>query len=111
VTPGRLVPLAMGWRVQAHVLVAGCSEVEEVSGEVGDLRQSGLDVLLEVLHSHGGQIKQLICHLVGSRQFGRHLDVMEDAIHLVQYLASKEADVLALNVLAKAHLEQGEAHV
>ena len=52
-----------------------CRKVKELCSEVGDFRQRGLDVLLEVLHGHGGQVEQLIGDLEGTPKVRSVTDV------------------------------------
>ena len=43
-------------------------EVQKLCAEVRDLRESGLDVVLEVLHGHGGEVVELVSHFVRPAQ-------------------------------------------
>ena len=74
-----------------RVLTGKRGKVEEVSTKVGDLRKSWLNMFLEILHGHGGEVKELILHKdVGTRLWIRLVrrvtNVPHDTLDLVQNL-------------------------
>lgn len=86
-------------------------KIQKVSTEISNFREVWFDLLLEVLHGHGGQVEELVGHLVRPRELGCHPDVVQDVVDLVEDLTGEEAAVLALDVLPEGHLQQGKAHV
>ncbi len=61
-------------------------KIEKLSSEVGDLRQGRLDVFLEVLHGHGGEVKEFVSHFEGATQRWGLTDVTQDSLNLIQNL-------------------------
>ena len=45
-----------------------CREVQKLCAEISDLRKPRLDVILEVLHGHRGEVVELVRYFVRSTQ-------------------------------------------
>ena len=77
-----------GWKI----LTSKRGEIKEVSTKVGDLRKGGLYVLLEILHGHGGKVKDLVLHKDVSTSAFRDVlvwrvtNISHDSLDLVQNL-------------------------
>ncbi|TNN55429.1 hypothetical protein EYF80_034379 [Liparis tanakae] len=97
---------------------------DEAAGQVGArqlLLQDGDDLLVEVLHGHGGDVPQLLQDLVRSLRRSGGVDVAQHAVDLVDHLKTRTAsrtvvplhlqealiqDALADDVHALTHLEK-----
>lgn len=66
---------------------------DQAAGEVGTgkpLLQDGDDLLVEVLHGHGGDIPQLLKHLVRSLRRARGVHIPQNTVNLVDHLQGAE---------------------